>query len=196
MADDINNELNEYTPEVPEGLFEPKEEIEEAAKDAAEEVSETVEAADDKAAKKAEKASKAAEEAKRREAEKAQKAQDKADAKAAKKAEKKRLKREKQQALIDACPRIYRPVSTSAFFWLGVISTIIPGVSFILTILLSLIPRNRNIKHFERAILILHIIWIIIAVILVAIFYLALDTQTQTDFINSVTKIVSAFSFS
>ena len=102
----------------------------------------------------------------------AQKAQDKARRaaqKAQKKAEKLKARREKQQALIDSCPPQYKPVSTSGFFWLGFISYL-PCVGLVITILLSLLPRNKNIKHFERAILIMYLIAVIIALVLGIVF--------------------------
>ena len=113
-----------------------------------------------KAAKDAEKAQAAQEKAAAREAEKAAR---KAEA-AEKKAAKNQAKAAEAQAKIDACPPEYRPVSTSKFFWFAFLS-FFPLIGIIFTIITSIFPKNRNIKNFERAILILFVIELILALI-------------------------------
>lgn len=127
----------------------------------------------------------------------AQKAQDKARRaaqKAQKKAEKLKARREKQQALIDSCPPQYKPVSTSGFFWLGFISYL-PCVGLVITILLSLLPRNKNIKHFERAILIMYLIAVIIALVLGIVFFFSVPADNRQAIASAIEKICMAFGF-
>lgn len=120
-----------------------------------------------KAAKEAEKAQAAQEKAARKEAEKSAKKAEAAEKKAARNQE----KAAEAQAKIDACPPEYRPVSTSKFFWFAFLS-FLPVFGIIFTIITSIFPKNRNIKNFERAILILFIIELILTLIalIVAVF--------------------------
>lgn len=103
---------------------------------------------------------------------KQQKAEQKAAKQAAKKEAKKQKKMEKLSALqdkIDACPREYKPVSTSKYFWFGVLS-FLPVIGLLFTLITSIVPRNRNVKNFERAILVYYIIGIILALIAAIVF--------------------------
>ena len=119
-----------------------------------------------------------------KEAEKARIAKEKADAKL----EKKRQKREAQQALIDACPPQYRPVSTSKYFWLGFLS-FIPFLGFILTIFLSVAGRNRNVKNFEKAILAYYLIALILCLIAIIVVGVALPAEIRNNVLTSLSEI-------
>ncbi len=147
-----------------------------------------------KAAKKAEE--QAAKEAAKQEAarakeeEKARAAKEKAEAKI----EKKRQKKAAQQALIDACPPQYRPVSTSKYFWLAFLSAI-PFIGFIATLLLSIAGRNRNVKNFERAILAYYIIAFIICLIAIIVVGVCLPQPVRDAVLLSFDKIGGAFTF-
>lgn len=136
----------------------------------------------------------AAAEAAARKAEKARIAKEKASVKSAKKVEKKKAKLEQELKLKDECPIEYKPVSTAKYFWIGVASLCFQPLSFIITLLFCMIPRNRNIKHFAQALFVYQIICIILAAIAIAIFYLALDPSTRDQLISSGGKILSSFS--
>ena len=121
------------------------------------------------------------------------KKQQKAEQKAAKQAAKNDAKKQKkldkiakEQEKKDACPKEYKPVSVSKYFWFGILS-FLPLIGLVFTIITSIAPRNKNVKNFERAILVYYIITIILALIggLVA------------TFINphAVSNIVEAFSY-
>jgi len=147
-----------------------------------------------KAAKKAEE--QAAKEAAKRQAqaekdaEKARIAKEKADAKI----EKKRQKKAAQQALIDACPPQYRPVSTSKYFWLAFLS-VIPVIGFIATIILSIAGRNRNVKNFERAILAYYIIAIVICLVGIIVVMACLPAAARDQILLSFETIFGAIKF-
>ena len=124
-----------------------------------------------------------------KEAEKAKAAKEKAEAKL----EKKRQKRAAQQALIDACPPQYRPVSTSKYFWLAFLS-VLPCIGFIVTIILAIAGRNRNVKNFEKAILAYYIIGIVIALIAIIVVGVALPSDVRTNILLSLERIFSSVS--
>ena len=152
----------------------------EAAKEAAKEADAAAKAAkkaEEQAAKEAAKKQAAAD----KEAEKAKAAKEKADARL----EKKRQKRAAQQALIDACPPQYRPVSTSKYFWLAFLSAI-PFIGFIATIFLSIAGRNRNVKNFEKAILAYYIIAIVIVI------GVALPAEIRSNVLTGLREIVGS----
>jgi cobalamin biosynthesis Mg chelatase CobN len=158
----------------------------EAAKEAVKEADAAAKAAkkaEEQAAKEAAKKQAAAD----KEAEKAKAAKEKADARL----EKKRQKRAAQQALIDACPPQYRPVSTSKYFWLAFLSAI-PFVGFIATIFLSIAGRNRNVKNFEKAILAYYIIAIVIALIALIVIGVALPAEIRSNVLNSLREIAGS----
>lgn len=96
--------------------------------------------------------------------EKAEKKAKKDEAKQAKKNEKKAQKAAALQAKIDQCPKEYKPVSTGAYFWTGVLCYL-PVIGLILTIIMAIAPRNKNLKNFVRAILIADVIAIIVSLI-------------------------------
>jgi len=216
MADDLNEkmepEISEAAEAVEEAVKEEASAVVEAAEEKAIDAGEavaaaavTASAAGKEAAKEAESAAKAAKKAEEqaakeaakkqaaadKEAEKAKAAKEKADAKL----EKKRQKRAAQQALIDACPPQYRPVSTSKYFWLAFLSCI-PIVGFILTIFLSIAGRNRNVKNFEKAILAYYIIAIVIALIAMIVIGVALPAANRAEVIQSLGEIFGSVSLS
>ena len=216
MADDLNEkmepEISEAAEAVEEAVKEEASAVVEAAEEKAIDAGEavaaaavTASAAGKEAAKEAESAAKAAKKAEEqaakeaakkqaaadKEAEKAKAAKEKADAKL----EKKRQKRAAQQALIDACPPQYRPVSTSKYFWLAFLSCI-PFVGFILTIFLSIAGRNRNVKNFEKAILAYYIIAIVIALIAMIVIGVALPAANRAEVIQSLGEIFGSVSLS
>lgn len=156
----------------------------EAAKDA-EEAAKAAKKAEEQAAKEAAKKQAALE----KEQEKAKAAKEKAEAKL----EKKRQKRAAQQALIDACPPQYRPVSTSKYFWLAFLSAI-PVLGFIVTLLLAIAGRNRNVKNFEKAILAYYIIGLIICLIAIIVIGVALPPEIRDNIILSMQKIFGSVS--
>ena len=158
----------------------------------ADEAAKAAKKAEEQAAKEAEKAKIAAE----KEAEKARKAAEKeaekqriAQEKAAAKAEKKRQKMEAEQALINACPPQYKPVSTSKYFWFGFLS-FLPCIGLIFTIICSFAGRNRNVKRFERAILAYYIIGIILCLIAVIVIGLILPPDKRGEILYALDEIL------
>ncbi len=161
----------------------------EAAKEAAKEAEAAAKAAkkaEEQAAKEAAKKQAALE----KEQEKARIAKEKADAKL----EKKKQKRAAQQALIDACPPQYRPVSTSKYFWLAFLSAI-PCIGFIATLILAIAGRNRNIKNFEKAILAYYIIGFVICLIAIIVIGVALPPEIRENILLSLQKIFGSIRF-
>lgn len=99
-----------------------------------------------------------------------------AEKKAAKKASKEQAVKDKNaakaveaQAKIDACPKEYKPVTTAGYFWRYFVSAI-PVIGFIYTIIMAILPKNKNLKCFMRAVLVYQIIALILAVIGLIIF--------------------------
>ena len=152
-----------------------------AAAEAEQKAAETIAVSAAATAAAADAANKAKEEKKAAEA--AEKAAQKAKAKAEKdakkaaaKAEKRRIKLEKQQAIIDACPPEYLPL-----------------LGFFITILVSLIPRNRNLKHFARAILINYIIIAVLFAVLILVSYFAVGEGPRDLILDGMETILSSF---
>ena len=205
MADNNENEVLESTvEETIEAVSEPEvktPEVKEtetkvddsAVKAAAAAAAATAAAEEQKAAKAAAEEQKAAEAAAKA-AEKARAKAEKQAKKAAAKAEKKRIKREKNQAIIDSCPPEYRAMSTSKYFWVGFLCSI-TCVGFIVTILLSIIPRNKNLKHFARAILIGYIVSAVITVIVCVLAYFFMDPGPRDQILSGVETIMSSIGF-
>ena len=167
-------------------------EAEAAAKDAAKEAKKAEEAAAKEAKKAEEQAAKDAakkQAALEKEQEKAKAAKEKAEAKL----EKKRQKRAAQQALIDACPPQYRPVSTSKYFWLAFLS-FIPVIGVIATLILCVAGRNRNVKNFEKAILAYYIIGIVIGLIAIIVVGMLIPAEIRENIIMSLGKIFNSVS--
>ena len=66
---------------------------------------------------------------------------------------------------------LYPAVSTATYFWLN-IAMAIPTVGFILSIILTCAPKNRSLKNYARAYLILNIILIglgVLGIVLTAV---------------------------
>ena len=106
-------------------------------------------------------------------------------------AAKRNAKRARLQALIDQCPNEYKPVSTSKFFWYGVLCNL-PGLGFIITILFSVFPVNKNVKNFARSILIVYLIGIILNLILMIILFFMTPNDTKAQILQGFDKIIHA----
>ena len=180
MADDLNEKME---PEISEAA--------EAVEEVAKEEAAVVEAAEEKAIDAGEAVAAAAVTASAAGKEAAKEAAKAAKEKADARLEKKRQKRAAQQALIDACPPQYRPVSTSKYFWLAFLSAI-PFIGFIATIFLSIAGRNRNVKNFEKAILAYYIIAIVIALIALIVIGVALPAEIRSNVLTSLREIVGS----
>jgi len=115
-----------------------------------------------------------------------------AEAREMKRREKRDLKYAKLQAAIDQCPKEYKPVTTSKYFWLAVLFNI-PVIGFIMTILVSVFPRNKNIKNYARSILIFYIIAIIVMLIGLIITFFAIPGASKDELFQAISKIISAF---
>ena len=211
MADDLKNKME---PEISDAAEVVKEDaaVVKAAKEvkekkaeaeATKEVAKEAEAAakeakkaEEAAAKEAKKAEEqAAKDAAKKQAalEKEQEKEKAAKEKAEAKLEKKRQKRAAQQALIDACPPQYRPVSTSKYFWLAFLSAI-PCIGFFATLILAIAGRNRNVKNFEKAILAYYIIGIVIGLIAIIIVGMLIPSELRENIILSFGKIFNSIS--
>ena len=172
MTDDLEKKME---PEISEAADKAeeiiKEEVSAVEEKAAEAVKETAEATAETAAaaatavtaaatKEAEAAAKAAKKAEEQAAKEAAKKQAQAEKEAEKtrianekaeaKLEKKRQKKAAEQALVDACPPQYRPVSTSKYFWLAFLSCF-PFIGFIATLILSISKRECHRSHQDNA---------------------------------------------
>lgn len=128
---------------------------------------------------------------------KAAKKMEKAAAKEAKKEAKKQAKRQKildkkakEMEIIDAIPATYKPMSVSKYFWLTVLFGI-PGIGFLFTMLLSFIPRNRNLKNFARSAFIIIAIPLIVSLIGGVIVSLGFPEVSET-IIDGISEILSA----
>lgn len=113
---------------------------------------------------------------------------EKADAKARKKAEAKQAKKAKKkaelEARINACPKEYKPISTAKYFWLFFFS-VIPVIGILFSIIMSIVPYNKNVKSFERGILLHHAMWIILILIAALIIFIALGGDAVVDIIKA-----------
>ena len=107
-------------------------------------------------------------------------------------AAKRNAKRARLQALIDQCPNEYKPVSTSKFFWYGVLCNL-PGLGFIITLLFSIFPVNKNVKNFARSILIVYIIGIILWLIGAIILFFMTPNENKNDIVEGINKIIGSF---
>lgn len=70
--------------------------------------------------------------------------------------------------VITPSEELYPAVSTATYFWLNIAMTI-PTVGFILSIILTCAPKNRSLKNYARAYLILNIIVIGLGVLGIAL---------------------------
>ena len=212
MAEDLDKkmepEISEAVDKVEEAITKEASVVEEKAAEAVKDVSEATAAAATAvtatAAKEAEAAAKAAKKAEEQAAKEAAKKQAQAEKQAEKeriakekaeaKLEKKRQKKAAEQALVDACPPQYRPVSTSKYFWLAFLSCI-PVIGFIATIILSLAGRNRNVKNFEKAILAYYIIAIVICLIAIIVVGVCLPAPIRENVISAIWTMFSSVNF-
>ena len=147
-------------------------------------------------AQKAEEAKKAAEEL---EAKKAAEAKAAAAAAAAKKAEeakaakdaKRAEKKEKINALKAQCPPQYKPVGTSAYFWVGILCWL-PVIGIFITFILSIAPKNRNLKCFARSKLAYYLIIFIACLIIVLVAGAVIPEENKIAISNACLKIMNA----
>lgn len=103
--------------------------------------------------------------------------------------EKKAKKAAELQAKIEQCPKDYRPVSTGVFFWSGILCYF-PVIGILFTILFSLIPRNKNFKHFARSILAYYVIALIVGLIFLIVITFAMG-QSIADYIWPFQQFIS-----
>lgn len=177
-------------------------EAEEAKKEADKKAEEAKKASEDEA-KKAEEAKKAAEAKKAEEdaakaqaaaaaaAAAAQKQQQAAAAKEAKRNEKK----EKLNALKAQCPAQYKPVGTSTYFWVGILCWL-PFIGFLITLIVSIFPKNRNLKCFARSKLAYYLIIFIACLIITLVAGAVIPEDNQIEIGNALLKIVRSLGFS
>ena len=77
---------------------------------------------------------------------------------------KKAEKQAKVREIIDAIPAEYKPISTSQYFWFGILSAL-PFIGLVMTLILSIAGKNKNRKNFFRAVLVVYIIALIISLV-------------------------------
>ena len=208
MAEDVNKEVKEAEERAKAAEAAAEEARKEAdrlakkAKEEAEKQAEEAKKAEDDA-KKAEEAKKAAEakeaEAKKKAEEEAAKAAAVASAAAAEAARKqqeaaaekdakKKEKLEKVKALKASCPPEYKPVGTSTFFWTGILCWL-PFIGFFITLILSLAPKNRNLKNFARSKLAYYIIILISCLIITLVAGAVIPEDNRIEIGNALLKI-------
>ncbi len=107
-------------------------------------------------------------------------------------AAKRNAKRARLQALIDQCPNEYKPVSTSKFFWYGVLCNL-PCIGFVITLLFSIFPINKNVKNFARAILIVYLISIILTLVCMIVVFFMIPEGSKNEIISGMNKIIGSF---
>lgn len=161
--------------------------VEEAKKAAEEEANKAEEA------KKAEEEAKKAAEAKAAAAAAAAAAQKEQEAAAAKEA-KKNEKKAQIEKLKAQCPPQYKPVGTSTFFWLGILCHI-PVLGVLITVILSIFPKNRNIKSFARSIFAYYLIIFIACLIITLVAGAVIPEENQIEIGNALIKILRALGF-
>ena len=120
----------------------------------------------------------------------AQKQQEDAAAKEAKRNEKKA----KIQALKDQCPPQYKPVGTSAFFWLGILCWL-PFLGVLISLIMSIFPKNRNIKSFARSKLAYYIIIFIACLIITLVAGAVIPEDNKIEIANALMKISRSLGF-
>lgn len=120
----------------------------------------------------------------------AQKQQEAAAAKEAKRNEKKA----KLQALKSQCPPQYKPVGTSTFFWLGILCWL-PVIGVLISLFMSIIPKNRNIKSFARSKLAYYIIIFIACLIITLVAGAVIPEDNKIEIGNALLKICRSLGF-
>jgi len=111
-----------------------------------------------------------------------------------KKALKEQKKYEKQakiRAVLDSIPAEYQPMSTSAYFWFMLLAAL-PGIGFIITLVMSFVGKNKNRKNLFRAILVYYIIGLIIALAVGVVLVFVLP-DLMADIYYSFEDIISEF---
>ena len=177
---------------------------EEAAK-AAEKEAEKLEEAKIAEAKEAEAKKKAEEEAAKKKAEEdaakaaaaaaaAASAAAKKEQEAAAKEAKINEKKEKLNALKAQCPAQYKPVGTSTFFWVGILCWL-PCIGFLISIILSIVPKNRNLKCFARSKLAYYLIIFIACMIITLVAGAVIPEENQVEIGAALLKIGRALGF-
>jgi uncharacterized membrane protein len=167
------------------------EEAKKAAEAEAQKAEEAKKAAEELEAKKAaELAAKKAEEDAAKAAAAAAAAKKAEEAKAAKDA-KRAEKKEKINALKAQCPPQYKPVGTSAYFWVGILCWL-PVIGIFITFILSIAPKNRNLKCFARSKLAYYLIIFIACLIIVLVAGAVIPEENKIAISNACLKIMNA----
>lgn len=115
----------------------------------------------------------------------AQKQQEAAAAKEAKRKEKKA----KIQALKDQCPAQYKPLGTSVYFWVGIFCWL-PFIGILVTLILSIFPKNKNLKCFARSKLAYYIIIFIACLIITLVAGYVIPEDSKIEIGNALLKIM------
>ncbi len=167
------------------------EEAKKAAEAEAQKAEEAKKAAEELEAKKAaELAAKKAEEDAAKAAAAAAAAKKAEEAKAAKDA-KRAEKKEKINALKAQCPPQYKPVGTSAYFWVGILCWL-PVIGIFITFILSIAPKNRNLKCFARSKLAYYLIIFIACLIIFLVAGAVIPEENKIAISNACLKIMNA----
>ena len=98
---------------------------------------------------------------------------------------------ERAKALKASCPPEYKPVGTSTFFWTGILCWL-PVLGLIITLILSIAPRNRNLKSFARSKLAYYIIMLISCLIIILVAGAVIPADNQVEIGNALLKICRA----
>lgn len=114
-----------------------------------------------------------------------------APSKKALKEQKKYEKQAKIRAVLDSIPAEYQPMSTSSYFWFMLLAAL-PGIGFIITLIMSFVGKNKNRKNLFRAILVYYIIGLIIALAVGVVLVFVLP-DLMADIYYSFEDIISEF---
>ena len=98
---------------------------------------------------------------------------------------------EKLKALKAQCPAQYKPVGTSTFFWLGILCNL-PVIGILFILILSVAPKNRNIKSFARAKIAYLLIIFIACLIITLVAGAVIPEDNQIEIGNALLKIARA----
>ena len=112
------------------------------------------------------------------------------EAKAAKEAQRAE-KKEKINALKAQCPPQYKPVGTSAYFWVGILCWL-PIIGVFITLILSIAPKNRNLKCFARSKLAYYLIIFIACLIIALVAGAVVPEDNKIAIGNASIKILNA----
>ena len=103
-------------------------------------------------------------------------------------------KKEKLNALKAQCPAQYKPVGTSTFFWVGILCWL-PCIGFLISIILSIVPKNRNLKSFARSKLAYYLIIFIACMIITLVAGAVIPEENQVEIGAALLKIGRALGF-